>query len=409
MPSTTNGTSGNDAWRFTSAPSGSFILNGQGGTDSLDFGTTLRAGYTYVKASDGGVHVDSVSGASSALHGVLYNMEILYFNSGKDTLNLATYFNSAPTGTVSITGTPTQGQTLTATNTLADADGMGTVSYQWKAAGVAISGATSSTFVLTQVQVGKAITVTASFTDVLGTAESATSSATAAVATLNNSSGTEQTVNLQAYIWKSHTLLSCVALSAGTHSSTSDSLGAANFAAVTEASLSLTASRAIPTAEATATTAAVNLQDAIAILKMIVGLPVNGTTNGVANALSPYQALAADFNADGEVGLQDAIGVLKLVVGLTAPEPSWHFLNELDTSIAAKANLKPGAAQTSITADLSGTSPVHVGLVAYLSGDVDGSYAGPTGASDLDVTQPNYFVTLVANHPDVLSAAQFGG
>ncbi|NBX90645.1 MAG: hypothetical protein EBQ86_11230, partial [Betaproteobacteria bacterium] len=196
MPSTTNGTSGNDAWRFTSAPSGSFILNGQGGTDSLDFGTTLRAGYTYVKASDGGVHVDSVSGPSSALHGVLYNMEILYFNSGKDTLNLATYFNSAPTGTVSITGTPTQGQTLTATNTLADADGMGTVSYQWKAAGVAISGATSSTFVLTQVQVGKAITVTASFTDVLGTAESATSSATAAVATLNNSSGTEQTVNL---------------------------------------------------------------------------------------------------------------------------------------------------------------------------------------------------------------------
>jgi hypothetical protein len=177
---------------------------------------------------------------------------------------------------------------------------------------------------------------------------------------------------------------------------------------VTETSLSLTASRAIPAAETAATTAAVNLQDAIAILKMIVGLPVNGTSNGVTNALSPYQALAADFNADGEVGLQDAIGVLKLVVGLTAPQPSWHFLNELDTSVAAKANLKPGTAQTSITADLSGTSPVHVGLVAYLSGDVDGSYAGATGASDLDMTEPNYFVTLVANHPGVLSAAQFG-
>jgi hypothetical protein len=214
---------------------------------------------------------------------------------------------------------------------------------------------------------------------------------------------------MQAYVWKSHTLLSGVALTAGTHSSTSDALGAASFTMVTETSLSLTATRAIPTAEASATTRAVNLLDAIAILKMIVGLPVNGSTNGVANALSPYQALAADFNTDGEVGLQDAIEVLKMVVGLTAPEPSWHFLNELDASVAAKATLKPGTAPSTITADLSSASPVHVGLVAYLSGDVDGSYAGATGASDLDITEPSYFVSLVANHPGALTASQFGG
>jgi hypothetical protein len=100
--------------------------------------------------------------------------------------------------------------------------------------------------------------------------------------------------------------------------------------------------------------------------------------------------------------------VLKLVVGLTAPEPTWHFLNELDTTVAAKANLQPGAVQTTVTADLTGTSPVHVGLVAYLSGDVDGSYTGAMGALDLDVTEPNYFVTMVANHPGVLTATQFG-
>ena len=75
---------------------------------------------------------------------------------------------------------------------------------------------------------------------------------------------------------------------------------------------------------------------------------------------------------------------------------------------AAKANLQPGLAQATVTAPLTGAGPVHVGLVAYLSGDVDGSYAGATGASDLDMTEPNYFVTLVANHPGVLSAAQFG-
>ena len=86
-----------------------------------------------------------------------------------------------PTGTVTISGTATQGQTLTASNTLADVDGLGTISYQWKANGVSISGATSSTFVLQQAQVGKVITVTASYTDGFGAAESVTSSATTTV------------------------------------------------------------------------------------------------------------------------------------------------------------------------------------------------------------------------------------
>ena len=51
--------------------------------------------------------------------------------------------NDMPTGSVSITGTPTQGQTLTAGNSLADADGLGTISYQWLADGSDITGATT--------------------------------------------------------------------------------------------------------------------------------------------------------------------------------------------------------------------------------------------------------------------------
>ena len=97
-----------------------------------------------------------------------------------------TAVNDLPTGGVTISGTATQGQTLTAANTLADVDGLGTISYQWKAAGVAISGATANTFLLTSVQVGQAITVSASYTDGKGTVESAGSSATAAVAALPN-------------------------------------------------------------------------------------------------------------------------------------------------------------------------------------------------------------------------------
>ena len=60
---------------------------------------------------------------------------------------------------------------LTASNTLADEDGLGEISYQWSADGEAISGATSATYTLTQSEVGKKITVTASYTDEQGTAE----------------------------------------------------------------------------------------------------------------------------------------------------------------------------------------------------------------------------------------------
>ncbi|MGZ5526497.1 MAG: DUF4347 domain-containing protein [Methylomonas sp.] len=94
--------------------------------------------------------------------------------------------NDAPTGTVTITGTPAQGQTLTAGNSLADADGLGVISYQWLANGSPISGATSSSYVLTQAEVGMTITVTASYTDGYGTNESVSSAATAAVANVND-------------------------------------------------------------------------------------------------------------------------------------------------------------------------------------------------------------------------------
>ena len=94
--------------------------------------------------------------------------------------------NDAPTGSVTITGTATQGQTLTAANTLADADGLGTIAYQWFADGSAIGGASAATLSLTQAQVGKAITVRASYTDQSGTAESMTSSATTKIANLND-------------------------------------------------------------------------------------------------------------------------------------------------------------------------------------------------------------------------------
>ena len=94
------------------------------------------------------------------------------------------FVNTPPIGSVTITGSITQGQVLIATNTLADVDGLGTISYQWKSEGTDISNATASTYVLTQAEVGKTITVVASYTDNKGTAESKTSASTAAVGAL---------------------------------------------------------------------------------------------------------------------------------------------------------------------------------------------------------------------------------
>ena len=305
--------------------------------------------------------------------------------------------NLPPSGLVTISGAATQGQTLTAANTLTDLDGLGTIGYQWSASGVAMTGETSSTLVLTPSDVGKTITVTASYVDGYGSDECVTSSGILVML--------GKTVDLLAYSWKAHTLLSDVSLNAVdiNHSGVTSASGAASFITVTDASLSLSATRTDPAIEAAPTSAAVNLQDAIAILKMIVGLSVNGSNQ----ALSPYQALAADYDGNGTVQLSDAIGVLKHVVGLSAPDPTWYFVNEIDTSVPGKANLSPGLPQTTLTVDLSGQSPVHVGLVGYLSGDVDGSFAGASGASDLDVTQPDYIIGLVGLHAE-LSLAQFG-
>jgi hypothetical protein len=89
--------------------------------------------------------------------------------------------NTLHTGTVSISGTATVGSVLTATNNIADVDGLGTFAYQWKRSGTAISGATSSTYTLVSADASNTITVTITYTDGKGFIETETSAATASV------------------------------------------------------------------------------------------------------------------------------------------------------------------------------------------------------------------------------------
>ena len=101
------------------------------------------------------------------------------------TLNV-TPVNDAPTGTVNITGTPTEDQVLTASNSLADADGLGAISYHWQRNNVNIAGATANTYTLGDIDVGTTIRVVASYIDGQGTPESVARADVGPIANIND-------------------------------------------------------------------------------------------------------------------------------------------------------------------------------------------------------------------------------
>ena len=158
--------------------------------------------------------------------------------------------------------------------------------------------------------------------------------------------------------------------------------------------------QAVPSAiESSTTTAspvaakAVDLTDAIAILKMIVGLDVNA---GGA-PLTAYQAYAADVDGNGKVELSDAISVLKRIVGLETATANWMFFNGTPT-VADK--LKPGLPPT-VSAAVGNAN--NVSMTAVLRGDVVSSSAytfswaltsKPTGSSaaitDTSAVNPSF-------------------
>jgi hypothetical protein len=130
---------------FSSQPVNGSIYNidGAAGIDTLALNNTgyakadtkfLSAKFTIAPVNASNVIV--VSGASSGGTTMTFNLksvETIVF-SGGTTVALSyvpSHVNQAPTGAVTIGGTPTQNQTLTAvTSTLADADGLGTLNYR---------------------------------------------------------------------------------------------------------------------------------------------------------------------------------------------------------------------------------------------------------------------------------------
>ena len=305
--------------------------------------------------------------------------------------------NDTPTGGVTISGTATQGQTLTAINNLEDLDGLGIISYQWIAGGVAITGATSNTVVLTQAEVGKNITVAAGYTDGFGQVESVSSSPTDLIL-----AGTSALTG-HAYDWKTHTLLSNVDVKLTSQNSVTNLAtksgveGTFGFESLNMGSYQLDFSKALTTAE---TGSAINSADALAALKIAVGR----NPNADGSAVTPYQFIAADANQDGKITSADALAILKMAVKRTdAPAREWLFVNENQDFWNEATSSLPGSFPTtksSVLWDkvLQVSSPLTTqqNVVAVLKGDVNGSWTAPTGSQDLDLTSPSYFNDLAA-------------
>jgi Ca2+-binding RTX toxin-like protein len=408
--------------------------------------------------------------------------------------------NDAPQGSVSITEMAKQGETLTASNTISDADGLGTISYQWQADGLDIAGATGAAFILTQAQVGKAITVVASYTDQQGSAESVTSAPTEFVANrIDPPTGQLELTGLRvegsilsvvgvpydldgipapgqpgALTWQwyaddlmiDHASGRSLELSAEhvgrvVHAQAvwTDLWGAAEFLR-TESSgpiMSLAShlestslvyhwrghqllddfrAEVSPLAQAGRFTVeldravasgergqAITSVDAMAALKISLGRNPNPDPDGPGPlqplAVSPYQFIAADLNGDGAVTRDDAQAILAVAIGQSGAGasvlPQWLFIDETfdfwtgETSGSGAFTTTRSAVPAAAVRD-----PVRydarmgdtLGVVAVLTGDVDGGWAAPAGSTTLD---PNYLSLLASLHPERVQIAQFGG
>ena len=144
---------------------------------------------------------DMVEDSGETLTLVLSNASAAGFASfGREALGTIWNTETAATGTPTISGTAQVGETLTAdTSGISDADGLddAVFGYQWLADGTDITGATGSTYILTNADDGKAVKVRVTFTDDGGNHESVISLQTTAVSAVPSTTTPAESRNLE--------------------------------------------------------------------------------------------------------------------------------------------------------------------------------------------------------------------
>jgi hypothetical protein len=179
-----------------------------------------------------------------------------------------------------------------------------------------------------------------------------------------------------------------------------DATGLYDFTALSAGTYSLIASKSLTSAETG--TAAISSADALAALKIAVGINPNSDPDGVGPlltpTLSPYQLIAADANADGRVTSADALAILKMAVKYAgAPAREWLFVKESEdfwnettqTSLINKNSVLWDSADKQVIL----SSDTNLNLVGVLKGDVNGSWTAPANSSFVATT---HFDPLIA-------------
>jgi hypothetical protein len=156
-------------------------------SDSLIWSITSAASNGSASVSGTGSSKDINYTPTANFHGSdSFTVQVSDGNGGTDGIVVSVTVNAVndpALGKVTITGTAIEGASLTASNTLTDLDGLGSIIYAWKRGATQV--ATASTYVLVEADVGNTLTVSANYTDLQGNAETVVSAPTATIANLN--------------------------------------------------------------------------------------------------------------------------------------------------------------------------------------------------------------------------------
>jgi hypothetical protein len=129
-------------------------------------------------------------------------------------------------------------------------------------------------------------------------------------------------------------------------------------------------------------TSGLSLTDVLAGLKLYLGKSLPESYS------SPYNYIAADFDADNDVDLSDVLNMLKYYLGKSTTnnvEPEWAFVDKadftddvVDTIAGADGNPLSKLNTTPHTIDQDISVDGTIELVGVLRGDVDGSWVPVT-------------------------------
>ena len=202
---------------------------------------------------------------------------------------------------------------------------------------------------------------------------------------------TDAPVNVVAYHWKSHTVLDEVAvvLEDSTGNQSSDKGFTSRILPVGTYQVSVS-----PPAGSGSRETAIDLKDALATLKLAIGVEsINGTdASGKTIEVSAYQRTAADFNFDGRIDLKDALEILKYSIGVPVSSSArWQYFHDTEViAPGATPRVELAGAKSAVELPSGVTS---IGVAGVLMGDADGSWRPSQTTALVD---PTYYTSLVS-------------